>query len=55
MQGKTLSLLCSSLTWLSDQKERSRKGKMKEIVGGNDDLAGVPEALQLEMDLTSQL
>ncbi|KIM43305.1 hypothetical protein M413DRAFT_18375 [Hebeloma cylindrosporum] len=43
--GKTLSLLCSSLTWLSDQKERSRKGKMKEIAGGNDDLAADAPAL----------
>ncbi|CAA7261430.1 unnamed protein product [Cyclocybe aegerita] len=31
--GKTLTLLCSSLTWLLDEKERSRKGKMKEIAG----------------------
>jgi chromosome transmission fidelity protein 1 len=32
-QGKTLSLLTASLTWLEDEKNRARKGKMKGMLG----------------------
>ncbi|KAF8349254.1 helicase C-terminal domain-containing protein [Amanita rubescens] len=31
--GKTLSLLCASMTWLIDDRDRAKKGKLKEIVG----------------------
>ncbi|KAF9257517.1 DNA repair helicase [Marasmius fiardii PR-910] len=29
--GKTLSLLCSSMTWLHDEKDRARKGKLDDL------------------------
>ncbi|KAF8636038.1 hypothetical protein AX15_000195 [Amanita polypyramis BW_CC] len=35
--GKTLSLLCASVTWLLDNGSRAKKGKLKEVVGEDSD------------------
>ncbi|KAG7088245.1 hypothetical protein E1B28_012259 [Marasmius oreades] len=38
--GKTLSLLCASMTWLCDEKDRAKRGKLNELDVGTSSSSG---------------